>query len=176
MHRIATFLLFMGSIFGGSARAAEAPIDRAVETLVSQLVDGNAAEYRRGRRVHMMPGKEGIRLVFFTIERYGGGNNSTIYLAAFQSMVSKAGSAKYQLLGFDQIGGNGWRVPDIDHFQTDGDCITLETKSYAVGDPMSHPTVNGKAKYCLRLYPWRSTEALDSVPDTAAMRMARGKR
>ena len=112
-----------------------------------------------------MPGKEGIELVFFTIERFGGGNNSTFYLAAFEPVAPEGASERYQLLGVDQIGGNGWRVPDVDHFRTDGDCITLTTKNYAPGDAMSHPTISGTTGYCLRLYPGRSAATLEPEAD-----------
>jgi hypothetical protein len=159
-----------------SAHAGEAPIDRAVTALVSQLVDGDAAEYRGGRRIHPMPGKEGVELAFFTIEGFGGGNNYTFYLAAFESAGGNAASGRYQLLGMEQIGGNAWRFVDIERFRTDAECITLDTKNYAPGDPMSHPTIAGTASYCLQLYPGRSTGTLEPAADGSAVRESRRQR
>ncbi len=158
--RLAAAIVFAAA---STAQADAAPIDRAVAALVSQLADHDASEYRGGRRTYPMLGDEDIRVVFFTLEGFGGGNNYTFYIAAFQLLAWTGKPDRYQLLGVDQIGGNGWRSIDADHPRISGECVTLATEDYVPGDPMSHPTVGGTATYCLRLHPYRSTRALEPV-------------
>ena len=150
------------------APVRRAPVDAAVTALVSQLVDPQASEYRAARRVHSMPGHEGVALAFFTVEGFGGGNNDTFYLAAFQRQAGTGASRRYRLLGVDQIGGGGWRFVDTDRIDVAGDCVTLDTKGFAAGDPMSHPTLGGTATYCLRNFPGQANPALEPAGDDPA--------
>jgi len=157
---VALTLLFTGQV----SFAGLAPIEKATSALVAQLVDSYAHEYPEARRVHAMPGNQGVTLVFFTIEGFNQGNNYTYYLAAFQEVAPSgpfrpAGS--FQLLGFAEVGGSGWRSVDFEHFKTAGECVALYTKEYAADDPMSRPSIPGTATYCLSTQNGISNPSLD---------------
>jgi len=150
--------------------AAQGAIDQAANALVAQLVDKTAKEYRAARRVHALPGPGDLSLVFFTLESFGGGNNYTYYMAAFADLAVSAKEPRgrrYRLLGFDVIGGAGWRAVDFEHFKVDGGCIVLTTREYAAGDPMSNPTRPGTARYCFADRPMQFNPALMPAGDAA---------
>lgn len=139
-----------------SALAAEPNmVETATEALVAILTDSVSTEFTDARQIHYPAGKTGVALVLFTIEGFGGGNNSTYYLAVFEpSWKDDAENTpetidKYRLVGYLPVGGNGWREVDFADVVFEKDQITIKTKEYASNDAMCCPSKPGTATFKL---------------------------
>jgi len=131
-------------------------VEAATEALVAILTDSAATEYTDARQIHYPAGKTGMALVFFTLESFGGGNNSTYYLAVFEpSWKDEAQETtaetidKYRLVGYLPVGGDGWRSVDFADVVFEKDQITIKTEEYADNDAMCCPSKPGTATFKL---------------------------
>jgi hypothetical protein len=153
---IAIVLLFVGST---PASAAEKKVHIATDSLVRLLVDSDAVEYRKARRIHYDKNNADMAAVFFTIENFNRGNNYTFYLAVFEAswksdpekedtqQRNSANISKYRLVGYSPIGGKGWRSIDFNKVTIEKRQITLQTKEYVGDDPMCCPSKIGTVVY-----------------------------
>lgn len=139
--------------------ADELMVNGATDSLIKLLVDAEAVEHRKARKIHHLQDMPGMVLVFFTVEGFTGGNNYTFYLAVFEPSwkpeQSKEGkplhsvsiTPKYRLVGYSSVGGKGWRSVDFEKITVEKKQITLQTKEYASNDPMCCPSKTGTARY-----------------------------
>lgn len=96
-----------------NANAAPIPEQLAsqVQKLTALVSDGYAVGYPEGSITQTIKKKNGaeITLVVFTVEGFGGGNNHTQYLAAFEKNADAKDKPYYTFLDVISIGGKGWR-------------------------------------------------------------------
>ena len=106
------------------------PLAGQIERVVELLRDPYAVEYPDARMTQStrVQNDGSITLVVFTIEGFGGGNNHTQYLAAFEPATGKEHQVHYRLLDVIPIGGKGWRA-------------VQELKARTTLDPRSRETV-----------------------------------
>jgi len=158
MRYIFGILVFL--LYVAAAPANEPPsVDAATDALVSLLVDTDAKEHRKARKIHYATNNAGLVFVFFTIEGFNGGNNYTFYLAVFKpdrvfdpsrgeaQQRRPDNIAKYSLVGYAPVGGKGWRSVDFSTFTIEKQKLILETKEYASNDPLCCPSKVGTAVY-----------------------------
>jgi hypothetical protein len=158
MRRIVTLFLFLLSSL--PALSAELrTVEAATDALVSALVDSDAVEYPKARRIHYPKGKTGLVFVFFTIENFDAGNNYTQYLAVFEpswkfdpskgdaQQTSPDNIEKYRLVGYLPVGGKGLRSVDSSKIILEKQTVTIQTKKYASGDAMCCPSEAGTATF-----------------------------
>ncbi|MCC6075212.1 hypothetical protein ACFPTX_01160 [Pseudomonas sp. GCM10022188] len=87
------------------------PLQAQVQRLVELLRDPYAMGYPEAtifQTIDLDPTQK-IALVIFTIEGFGGGNNHTQYLAAFNIQSNEQGTDHYSMIDVIPVGGKGWR-------------------------------------------------------------------
>lgn len=118
--KLITFVLLLACLISAYSYAkSQIPkaLEAKVNTLISVISDGAATGYSKSISVQTLSGKfnQEITLVLFTIEGFGGGNNWSQYLAAFDSEYTVDDQKfDYALNDFIRIGGKGWRsIPNL---------------------------------------------------------------
>jgi len=161
--------------------ADERTIDRETDSLVRLLVDTDAVEHRKARKIHYVKDMPSIVLVFFTIEGFTGGNNYTFYLAVFEpswkfdpskgeaQQHNASNISKYRLVGYSPVGGKGWRSVDFTKFTVENRQVTLQTKEYASNDPMCCPSKTGTVIYKIEYDKLIELKPNNSLQPTSAL-------
>lgn len=91
---------------------APKPLLAQVQRLSELLRDSYAVWYPDATMVQLVKGHaedEGLALVVFTVEGFGGGNNHTQYFAAFTPETDEQGKQHFSLVDVIPIAGKGWR-------------------------------------------------------------------
>jgi hypothetical protein len=107
---LVTLSLLLSCAFVNAAPINE-HLGKQVAKLSELLSDGYAVGYPEGSTTQVIKRKNGseITLVVFTVEGFGGGNNHTQYLAAFEKNEDANNKPYYSFLDVIPIGGKGWR-------------------------------------------------------------------
>lgn len=141
-----------------SAAEIPEPLAGQIERVVELLRDPYAVEYPDARMAQTtaIAERTPITLVVFTIEGFGGGNNHTQYLAAFQSAEGAEGQLHYQLLDVIPIGGKGWRAVLELNVRTTHDPksgstdFQLNVMKNGPDDAMNSPSIKGIIRVSLK--------------------------
>jgi hypothetical protein len=113
LRSVIAVLLLLGTLANAVAAGpplAQKPLLAQIERLVDLLRDGKAVGYPNATMAQAIDLRAERQLVLsiFTVEGFGGGNNHSQYLAAFETDVD-AKPPHYTLLDVIHIGGKGWR-------------------------------------------------------------------
>lgn len=118
--KLITFVLLLACLISAYSYAkSQIPkdLEAKVNALISVMSDGVATGYPKSISIQTLSGKsnEEITLVLFTIEGFGGGNNWSQYLAAFDSeYMLDDQKFNYALNDVIRVGGKGWRsIPKL---------------------------------------------------------------
>jgi hypothetical protein len=107
---IAVFCLTCTFVFAAPSPVPK-PLRAQVERLTALLKDSHATGYPEAtmfQTIKLRADRE-LVLVIFTIEGFGGGNNHTQYLAAFDIDRGEKSTPYYTLIDVMPIAGKGWR-------------------------------------------------------------------
>jgi hypothetical protein len=135
-------------LWSAEPEVVPAPLVSQVSHLSALLSDGYAVGYPEATMVSTIERKKGepITLAVFTVEGFGGGNNHTQYLAAFNKHVQEDGKIYFEFMDVIAIAGKGWRAilnPNAKvKKQTNADTLfTLNVMTMAEHDAPNFPSI-----------------------------------
>ncbi|CAN5122184.1 hypothetical protein BH11PSE11_BH11PSE11_24130 [soil metagenome] len=127
-------------------------LDQTVKSLIVLMSDNHVSAYdvRLLRSASAESDPEEFTLVSFTLESFGGGNEYSQYVAAFERIEPEKAPARrlrYRLVAVTQVGAKAWRAVDFDRVTYADGRIVFNIREYRANEAFCCPSKPGKATY-----------------------------